>query len=1138
MDPSDPDFLFTMPKLGDHNETEVTCSWSGNLADPVEAKVTINFWSEPDNEVLILDASSSNIEVVSRELVEHYILQSDGDFAAELEEYCAREQENDAIKLSQKRSRAKKSMASVDIESKSATDEHDLFISNSDTNCTEPKAIATEIKPRVSTFSFDSTVTKPSSTVVEIVSKSATDEHELSTSNSDTNGTEPKTEVVAIDSKSVTDEHDYSTCNVDSTVTNRRIAPIRRPIEAAFVENDPRVSTTNSNTTDTKPKATFVEIEPRVSTSNVDSTVTGRRIAPMRRSAKATFVENDPRVSTTNSKTTGTKPKATVVEIESRVATSNVDSAVTNRRIAPMRKPIKPAFVENEPRVSTSNVDSTVTNRRIAPMRKSTKATFVENDPRVSTTNSNTTSTKPKATVVEIESRVSPFNFQFQNSQSDESDQPIHPRVVFFDVASECLSDLKTSSSSYAPQPTNISPLARFSTNCQPSYCGSHTPDPSPVQESADEDDTILKKAGEGDSLGSLFEERDADTDEGDSLDSLFEDRNAKNDAPFEEAEEGDSLGSLFEEQDNSCGFFFEDHKEQSTVVSSSRLERLIDEHEAEKRKAKAASHASSNALAVPTGRRILTPAQDSARRGAPINASPPYLSNTERCTGSFDDESDFGDSPPPGLFDGPISKSLPGSLSFDSPSPRGLCEDDQVASVGESGSVASFDPHSATGPVYTPCHNALLFENTSTEVSLDGEEWTDDDPELDILAKAEYNWELEELKWPKWTFENGLLKVRTIAITERAQWRAVIRLRVKIELGDDGLLEIKIPKLGRFVADRDNCGLIFNQDKGRGFLYDSSNFNDAHLVGNGFAGAWTGSEGLLLRFREVNKDFHTLKDFKLISTIVEEAIPGDGKSQALRYTAYCAVKLGYLFSSDNCVMTLFVQGGPDGRQSFFLEGSDVGQQISLAAFGLMSKPGVTELKVVCTAGNLAGFSITWDFKEHQAERHRIFPQITMDCDLTAVNNHFGLVRGFPPGHTPESVPTELPEEELIPEKPLLHASADWKIPWEFIIQGVIVVMMMVLCAGLGGREYINSRPALRKALGEALIHVIRVLFGIASPRCACPERVFADPVFMVPDGPLSFRDRVDYALGWKGGVDGPYHAAYYASYFSPAARV
>lgn len=350
------------------------------------------------------------------------------------------------------------------------------------------------------------------------------------------------------------------------------------------------------------------------------------------------------------------------------------------------------------------------------------------------------------------------------------------------------------------------------------------------------------------------------------------------------------------------------------------------------------------------------------------------------------------------------------------------------------------------------------------------------------------------------------------------------------------GWREFIIPGLPRFRNDV--CGYIyFWTPPNQGMEFRTSQLKRYTLSESCLMGQVEITPNIVIPLRTCDGKFYGwLKDFQVKQTIRSDLstnVPGFG-GDVIKYYAVCSINLVQSdFWSENCGLTLYVYGGPEGQFTGHL-GDPVGQfqMINLKAPG--ARIGRSELQLLCSPSNLNMLVIGWEVRIPQGEFSAWVPHISGTTDneiqmedmqtdfvgaeqreslqvvhVTPLTSQFG-----PRGLSPRKRPSWPPQQR------------SWKVRY---LCGLFCFLSTAYCLYYLYPEFScscelgNMRQATQEMLvpksdepGEPALPVATMLEFVESQSFNEPEESSIDS----PDPTqLSVRDRVDYFLGWSGPI-------------------
>ncbi|KAJ5224028.1 hypothetical protein N7468_008570 [Penicillium chermesinum] len=373
----------------------------------------------------------------------------------------------------------------------------------------------------------------------------------------------------------------------------------------------------------------------------------------------------------------------------------------------------------------------------------------------------------------------------------------------------------------------------------------------------------------------------------------------------------------------------------------------------------------------------------------------------------------------------------------------------------------------------------------------------------------------------------DSVFHIRCSAGVPSGKYKVTISFYLRLANGSTrGWRELVVPGLPRL--HNDDCGyLYFWTPPSQGMEFRTSQLKRYTVSESCLMGQFDITPTIAIPLRPCDGKFYGwLKDFQVKQSIRSDIIIIDPETgtDLVKYYAICSINLVQRdFWAEECGLTLFIDGGPEGAFSGHLgEPLDKFQLINLEAPN--PRVGVSELQLTCCPSNLGMFVVSWEIRMPHKRFSSWVPRIsgTRDPDVLLQE----LQDDFVDAEERESLQIVqlMPsishfgrrESVQMKQSPTLLQMA-----WNFRHLLLLCPFLTVITAGLYLASQSISCACTFSLTGSG--------FEATLPAIDPPEIVeeYSAPaveggvvlVTSAVSAHLPLRDRFDYLLGWRGPI-------------------
>lgn len=219
-----------------------------------------------------------------------------------------------------------------------------------------------------------------------------------------------------------------------------------------------------------------------------------------------------------------------------------------------------------------------------------------------------------------------------------------------------------------------------------------------------------------------------------------------------------------------------------------------------------------------------------------------------------------------------------------------------------------------------------------------------------------------QPMQEPRLDLVNGILAISNPLYGNLATYKATITVQVRLQRGYIGdWNRLRVPGLPK-MRNGENGWFLFQMPDCLGMEFQTTNFGRHNFIEDYFFAELVQSGDLVVPLRLCLRSFYgTVRDFTVDQEIMTEHVTHKRtQNRTVVYNAMCSLRLyKHCFWAERCRFYLWIDGGPEG--DYHCEVDPNNEMLTFLCLPSRGRPiGVSCIEIVCSPKDLAAFCLSW----------------------------------------------------------------------------------------------------------------------------------------------------------------------------------
>lgn len=219
-----------------------------------------------------------------------------------------------------------------------------------------------------------------------------------------------------------------------------------------------------------------------------------------------------------------------------------------------------------------------------------------------------------------------------------------------------------------------------------------------------------------------------------------------------------------------------------------------------------------------------------------------------------------------------------------------------------------------------------------------------------------------QPMQEPRLDLVNGILTISNPLYGNLATYKVTINVQVRLQRGDIGdWNRLRVPGLPK-MRNGENGWFLFQMPDCLGMEFQTTNFGRHNFIEDYFFAELVQSGDLVVPLRFCLRSFYgTVRDFTVDQEIMTEHVTHKcTQNRTVVYNAMCSLRLyKHCFWAERCRFYLWINGGPEG--DYHCEVDPNNETLTFLCLPSRGRPiGVSCIEIVCSPKDLAAFCLSW----------------------------------------------------------------------------------------------------------------------------------------------------------------------------------